>query len=279
MSVEWRRLKSIIIFILLLVNGFLLVLVGIRRGEAQSYERKALERTIEVLREKGIAVEQDNLSDSGQLLPLSIERNLEQEARIASILLDEEVQAENRGGGLYLYRGVMGEVSIRAGGELSAVLTDNAHWQTGYPDNHAAALLKSLKLDARQIGGETAEDRTVVRFRQLWNGVPVFSCELEFIYEHGSLSTIHGTLLIAGQTVQETGETLTLPTALMRFLDGVTAAGDVCSSIESMEAGYRAASHSASGGIRLTAVWLISSNTADYYLDGVTGALTRLADQ
>ena len=46
-----------------------------------------------------------------------------------------------------------------------------------------------------------------------------------------------------------------------------------------MEAGYRAASQHLSGGVRLTAVWLVSSNTADYYLDGATGALTRLTDQ
>ena len=118
-----------------------------------------------------------------------------------------------------------------------------------------------------------------MRFRQLWNKVPVFSCGVEFVYENGRLRTVQGTLLTAGQGTEEAGEVLSLPTALMRFLDGVTATGDVCSSIRSMEAGYRVASQPLSGGVRLTAVWLVSSNTADYYLDGTTGALARLTEQ
>ena len=117
-----------------------------------------------------------------------------------------------------------------------------------------------------------------MRFRQLWSGAPVFSCEARFAYEDGLLRTIQGTLLTAGQAEEEAGEALTLPTALMRFFDGVTAAGDVCSSIQSMQAGYRTAAQPLSGGARLTAVWLVSSDTANYSLDGITGALTRLTD-
>ena len=119
----------------------------------------------------------------------------------------------------------------------------------------------------------------MVRFLQLWNRVPVFSCEVEFFYENGRLRTVQGILLTAGQGTEEAGEILSLPTALMRFFDGVTATGDVCSAIRSMEAGYRISSQPLSGGVRLTAVWLVSSNTADYYLDGATGALARITDQ
>ena len=276
---EWYRLKNIIILILLLLNGFLLVLVAARRSEAAQYDRAALERTVEALALRGVEVDPDGLTAAVGLPPLSLERDPETERKLARALLDEAVDADNRGGGLFLYQGALGEVSVRAGGELSAALADSPRWDSDSPEDHAAALLKKMGVSAQPLGTGTREGRTVVRFRQLWNRVPVFSCEVEFVYEDGRLRTVQGTLLTAAQGTEEAGEALSLPTALMRFLDGVTATGDVCSAIRSMEAGYRVASQSLSGGVRLTAVWLVSSNTADYYLDGITGALTRLTDQ
>lgn len=276
---EWRRLKNIIILILLLVNGFLLVLVGDRRREALEYDRTALEQTLEVLEGRGIQVDPDALSPAAQLHPLIIDRDLEAEQKLSRGLLGGEVEADNRGGGLYLYRGELGEISLRPGGEFSAELTESPHWRTDRPEDHAVALLQTMGVDAEWIGTDAQGRRTIVRFQQLWGGVPVFSCETRFIYEDGLLRAIQGTLLTAGQSEEDNGEVLTLPTALMRFLDGVGTAGDVCSSIQSMEAGYRIAVQTLSGGVRLTAVWLVSSDTADYYLDGFTGALTRLTNQ
>lgn len=271
---EWRRLKNIIILILLLVNCFLLVLVGTRYTASVQYERAALERTVEVLAAQGIQVDPDSLTPADGLPPLTVERDLAREEALARALLGEAVDAESRGGGLYLYRGATGEVSLRAGGELSAALADSDYWQTDRPEAHAAALLRRMGVEAEPISPSGAGE--AVRFRQLWNGVPIYSCEVEFVYEDGLLRSIRGTLLTAGQAEQEEGTALTLPTALLRFLDGVTDTGDVCSSIQSMRAGYRAAAQPLTGGTRLTAVWLVSSNTAEYYLDCATGALTRL---
>ena len=276
---EWRRLKNVIILILLLLNGFLLVLAWGRWREAAQYDRAALENTVEVLAGRGIEVDPGGLSSAGDLPPLNLERDPEAEQKLVRALLDEAVEADNRGGGLYLYQGALGEVSVRAGGELFAALADSPVWDAGSPENHAAALLNKMGMAGKLLDGSVQGGRTVVRFRQLWNQVPVFSCEVEFVYENGRLRTIQGTLLTAGQVSEEAGGILSLPTALMRFLDGVTATGDVCSAIQSMETGYRVASQSLSGGVRLTAVWLVSSNTADYYLDGATGALTRLTGQ
>ena len=276
---EWYRLKNIIILILLVLNGFLLVLAAARWREAAQYDRTTLEHTVDALANRGIEVDPDGLSDPAAMPSLSLERNLEAEQRLARALLDEAVEAGNRGGGLYLYRGALGEVSIRAGGELSAALADDPVWDAASPEDHAAALLKKMGVSAQPLGSSTQESRRSVRFRQLWNKVPVFSCEVEFVYENGRLRIVQGTLLTAAQGTEEAGDILSLPTALMRFLDGVTATGDVCSSIRSMEAGYRIVSQPLSGGVRLAAVWLVSSDTADYYLDGATGALTRLTDQ
>ena len=101
---EWRRLKNIIILILLLLNGFLLVLVGTRWGEAVKYDRAALDQTLEVLAGRGIQVDPDVLAPAESLPPLVIERDLEAEQKLAQALLGSEAQADNRGGGLYLYQ-------------------------------------------------------------------------------------------------------------------------------------------------------------------------------
>ena len=276
---EWPKLKNIILIILLVVNGFLLVLVGARMEESSSYERKALEQTVQVLERSGIQVEIGAVEPAEGLVPMSADRDLEREARLAQTLLDEPVQGENRGGGLYLYRGALGEVSIRAGGELTAELERNERWRTARPEDHATALLRELGVEAARTGVTEEDGQTAVRFRQSWNGRLVFSCEVELVYREGYLTALRGALVTAESGTAEAGTALALPTALMRFSEEVGATGDVCSAVRSMEAGYWSFAQSLSGGCRLTPVWLVSTDTADYYLDCLTGALTRLADR
>lgn len=275
---EWRKLKNLIILILLTVNGFLLVLVGIRWEESVRYERSALEQTVQVLERGGIQVDVEAVAAADGLAPMTVERDVEREARLAGVLLDEEVQGDNRGGGLYLYRGGLGEVSLRSGGGLSAEFLRNDHWKTDRPEDHAAALLKKLGVEGALTEQGNEGENVVLRFTQSWNGVPVFSCEVEFVYRDGYLTTLRGALLMAADGTAETGRALTLPTALMRFSEELGITGDVCSAIRSMEPGYRGTAQSLSGGARLTPVWLVVTDTANYYLDCVTGALTRVTE-
>jgi len=275
---EWRKLKNLIILILLTVNGFLLVLVGARWEESARYERSALEQTVQVLERGGVQVDIEAVAPADGLTPMAVERDVEREARLVRALLDEEVRGDNQRGGLYLYRGALGEVSLRAGGELSARFLQDDHWRTDHPEDHAASLLEKLGVEGVQTGRTEQGGDVVLRFRQSWNGAPVFSCEVEFVYRDGYLTTLRGALLMAAGGTAEAGQALELPTALMRFSEGMGAAGDVCSAIRSMEAGYRGTVQSLSGGVRLAPVWLVATDTANYYLDCVTGALTRLAE-
>lgn len=275
---EWRKLKNLIILILLMVNGFLLILVAARRGEALLYERSALEGAVQVLEGGGIHVELSELADADGLTLLNVERDLEREFLMAQALLGaESVRQDNRGGGLYLYQNGNGELSVRASGELSAEMADGPNsLADGGPERHATQLLKKMGIDAEQVGADEEGEWTRVRFRQLWNGVPLFSCEVEVVYYYNLLYSVQGTLLATQAGTAEAGQAMTLPTALLRFWEGVTATGDVCSSIQSMRTGYRGTVQALSGGVRLTPVWLVSTDTAQYYLDCVTGALTRV---
>ncbi len=276
---EWKKLKNLIILILLVVNGFLLVLVDSRREESAQYERMALEQTVKVLRKGGIEVDLEAVTAADGLVPMSVDRDLDREARLAQALLNEQVEGDNRGGGLYLYRGRLGEVSIRSGGELSAEFEADDHWAADRPERHAADLLKRLGVEGAQVGVTEEDGQTAVYFRQSWNGAAVFTCEVAFVYQDGRLCSLSGVLIMAEAGTAETGQTLTMPTALMRFSEEIAGTGDVCSQLRSMEAGYRGTAQTLSGGMRLAPVWLVSTDTANYYLDCVTGAITRLTDQ
>ncbi len=275
---EWRKVKTIIILLLLLVNGFLLALVWVRKSEADSYDRTAVTQAVEALGAQGIRAEHSALSGAEGLSPVSVERDAAKEAALAAALLGETVSGDNRGGGLYLYRTDAGEVSIRLGGELSAKLDDDPRWQTDDPAGHAGRLLREMGVEGeRRSVTQTEDGDTAVTFVQTWEGRPLFTCTVTFVYEAGRLRTVEGALLVSASFAEESGTVLTLPTALMRFLDGVQERGDVCSALDSMEAGYRAG-QSASGAIRLIPCWHIATNTAEYYLDASTGVLERIAE-
>ena len=275
---EWRKLKNLIILILLVVNGFLLVLVASRSRESAQYEHSALEHTVQVLERGGIQVDRSAIFPATGMAPLSIERDLEQEARLARALLGGDAQGDNQVGGVYLYRSGLGEVSLRAGGELTAELAPGSRWETSRPEEHAAALLKELGVDAVLSGHSQESGQTTLCFTQRWDGAPVFSCHVEFTYREGRLCSLGGTLLITAGETAEPGEALTLPTALLRFSEEIAAAVDVCTNLRSMEPGWRGTAPSLSGGIRLTPVWLVTTDTASYYLDCATGALARAAE-
>lgn len=272
----WGKVKNIMILLLLLVNAFLLVLVGMRQGESHRYQDAALTQAIGVLEQNGIQVEAQSLGSAQGLYPQLMERDLVRERALAAALLGEEVEPENQGGGLYRYLGSRGQVSIRAGGELSAKLNPDASWHTQDPQAQAAALLEDMGVEARQIDAQLDRGTGMVRFFQLWQGQPLFSCQVVFTYEQGRLTGLEGTLLAAnsGQGTEQ-GQTITLPTALLRFLDAVVRGGEVCSQITAMQPGYLTA-QSFSSSVSLTPAWRIGSDTADYYLDAVTGEVTRV---
>ena len=238
---EWRKLKNIKNLILLVVNGFLLVLVWSRREESASYQRAALEQTVRVLNKSGIEVDLDAAIPADSLPPLTVERDLDRELQLARGLLGQDAQADNRGGGLYLYQNGAGQLSVRPGGELSAELQEDSRWRTGHPARHAAGLLRDMGLEAEELETVQEDGQTRVRFRQVWNGAAVFSCEVEFVYENDALGAAGGS-----------------------------------PAIRSMEPGYRGTVQPLSGGVRLAPVWLVATDTGKYYLDCVTGALTRV---
>ncbi len=274
---EGHRVKSIIIVILLIINGFLLVLVGARHSESQRYEQAALEGSIQVLAHNGIELREDAISRRSGYQSCTTQRDLVLENQIASTLLGEPVEGNSRGGGLYIYSADHGQISFRTGGKLTSQLEKSPHWKTADPESYSAALMSSLGIETRRIKYDVIGGNGEIVYQQLQDHVPLFACQITLTYQDGYLIDLSGNLLAMSEPSAEKGELLSLPTVLMHFLDDVLTSGDVCSSILAVEPGYLM-TQSFTSTIGLQPVWYISTNTADYYVNGITGELSRVAN-
>lgn len=272
---EWPRVKNIIIAILILLNGFLLVLVAVRRNETIRYEQSVLDRTVQVLKQNGIEMSADAAVTTTGMAQGTAERSLEQEKKLSAALLGAEVEESNLGGGLYSYTAPAGTVNFRTGGEVTLRPADSPMWHTDDPAAHAAALVSAMELECRLADNSLVGGNGTVSYLQLLKGTPLFSCEIVFTYKDGCLTGLSGVLLVTEKPETEDGQFLNLPTVLMGFLDEVLSSGEVCSTILSVEPGYLL-TQSFSNTVRLQPVWYISTNTADYYADGITGAVTHI---
>lgn len=273
---EWPKVKNIIILILALVNGFLLALVGGQRQQIRSYEHTSLIQAAKVLEQNGIDIEADTVLNAvSSLSPMASSRDLDQEAAIAQRLLGDDVVCDDRKGGLYVYSSQAGSATFRGSGEVDFALT-HCSLDGSQPAGHAAALLRAMGLEGELI--ETSGDGATLTFRQLWNGMPLYTCRLTFFYEEGQLRSISGCLLACSSLlpVEEGGTAMSLPTALVRFMRGILDSGDVCSAITGLRPGYCIA-QTFGPSTSLTPVWLVSTNVSEYYLNAVTGELSRVS--
>ena len=92
-----------------------------------------------------------------------------------------------------------------------------------------------------------------------------------------SLTAITAGRQLVGKPQEDTSrQTISVATALIDFVNGVNALGDVCNRIDAIQPGYVTAA-SLSGPTALTPVWRMTTDTGAYQLDTVTGAVTRVS--
>lgn len=268
---SWSKLKTIIIYILLLLNLFLLGLVGMNRFRAQRYQTAALTEAAAVLAQNNIRTQLEELPREMKLSAAVAARDLQKEERLASVLLGGDVQTTASGGGLYVYEGEAGTARFRGNGEFTVDLTRPVE-STLTPQS----LMKSLDLDIWQV---RAEDNAA---EQSLNGVPVYSAGsaeqrvagVTFSYDgEGRLSAVSGWLHLGKLTAeQEENSPISVSTGLMAFFGFVVDNGDVCREIVSMTSVYRAAG----GSARLTPTWLIRTDTGGYFVDAINAEVSRV---
>lgn len=270
---SWSKMKNIILVILAVTNLALLVLVGGQAIRGSRLLSRAREDAIQFLRNRGVEVEETMIPQSMDLLPQIVERDLEGEERAAAALLGSPMTAESRGGEVYRYFNERGSVQFHSDGTFSAQL---APGEFSVGENRAAGCVELMERMGFQ-GVVLEEEGDTLLFRQTWKGWPLFTQQVTLVCQGDGLTAVTAGRQLAGKPQEDAGrQTITVATALISFLNGVGALGDVCNRIDAIEPGY-AASASLSGPIHLTPVWRVTTDTGAYQLDNVTGGVTRVS--
>lgn len=269
---EGTKIKNIVILILLLLNGFLLVLVGGRWAQdTQSYDA-ARDSAVQIIRDSGIELDDQAVPREIALPDLQAQRDLGREHTLAAKVLGDGMTAEARGGDVYRYESPLGWLQFHSTGEFLAEFEPGmfAVGEEGAAQ-HGTQLLAALDFEAQEL----ERDDQSITFRQTVNGVSVLGCQATLHYQQGSLVSITAGRCIPGWPVSD-GEksVVSVATALMRLYNGLNELGDIYNRIESIEPAY-VLSVNLSGPAQLTAVWDIKTDTGSYQMDTRTGRVSR----
>lgn len=268
----WSKLKNIILVILTVTNLCLLVLVGGQEVQNSRLRSRAREDAVQLIRSRGVQVEEGLIPQSMSLRPQTAQRDLEAEERAAAALLGSPVVAESRGGEVYRYFNPKGSVQFHSDGAFSAQLNPG-EFPLG-EDRRRSCLELMERMGLKGTILEQTEDDLV--FRQTWEGSPLFTQQVTLVCRDGGLAAITaGRQLLARPQEDPARRTISVATALIKFVNGVSALGDVCNRIDGIEEGYVTAS-SLSGPTILTPVWRVTTDTGAYQLDTVSGGVTRV---
>lgn len=259
------RLKNIMIFILLLLNGFLLFSLAQRREAQRDAFRRTAEQLVSLFEEDGMALDVDAISRDDPPPGVALARDTALEERAASFLLGEALAASDQGGGIYHYAGPAGEALFRTGGvfEASGTLAEED------VEDFCRDFCRTFSYDAP----ERMEGDGVFTAPAVFNRLPVFNCSVSFTVEGGVLTAVAGTLLPEGGTASPPEEEpLSAAGALVAFQRMRRESGVVASTVADTRLCYEL--QTAGAAMSLAPVWRIVTDTEDYFVNCRTGAVT-----
>ena len=268
----WTKLKNIILLVLALANLFLLTMVVSQELQDRQAREQTWQGAVRFLTQQGVQVEERVIPQTMELSPQTVRRDLEGERAAARALLGGEVSMEALGGEVYRYYNDSGSIQFHSYGAFSAQLEPAAFPVEGSPAQAAQAALSDIGFQ-----GELLEEKEgALVFRQTWAGAPLFNQEVTVTCSEEGLTALENGHRLVGEPREDPSRrTISVSTALVSFLNGVSALGDVCSRMDAIQPGY-AVTPALSGGMTLTPVWRVTTDTGAYQLDTVTGQVTRL---
>ncbi|MCR5826718.1 MAG: hypothetical protein K6G54_09135 [Oscillospiraceae bacterium] len=264
------RLKNVVIAILALVNVFLLVLLAGRYAQERSVRLRTEEELIRLYTDAGVTLPAALIPrELPHLAAAEPARDPSAESAFAETLLGACAE-EDVGGGIYRYRGERGTCLFRSSGSLEAALERSVGNRESFCGNlFTANGYELLSSDVQPDG-----TGTVVAARMLPNGM-VFNARLLLRFYRGSLISVTGSFVPAVEP-GEGGTGMDGVTALVRFLDYSRGSGEVCTAVTEVRSGYLLQS-TASAAQRLIPAWCITTDVNQYYVNMLTGEVTREA--
>ncbi|MGI5971016.1 MAG: hypothetical protein ACOX7P_04750 [Oscillospiraceae bacterium] len=257
---EWSKLKTVIIVILLIVNAVLLFLLVRDTQTTRRLRADALDDLHTVLRINGIELKAETLPDSDGVYALTSARDVAEENEISTTLLGFCI-FDDKGGNIHYYHSELGEAYFRGTGDFEMTLYS--------ADESAFKLMRKLFSEK----GIVLPAEIYGSANQTLGNLPVYDCVLTFEkYESGVKIT--GRLITSPAVPDINKPAIDAPTALVRFVSEMNLNGFICTEVTNIELGYSMAAPVA-GDFELTPVWRIITDTGEYYINGVNGALIK----
>lgn len=261
------RLKNYILLILLLVNLLLLGLLASRYRQEQAARERTAAELSKLFASESISLE----TDIPAALPpagMTLSRDLEEERTLAAALLGDGLNVSDEGGGIHVFSNDAGQVLFRSGGSFEAegLLAER---------DAEAVCRKFCQAFGYQAFALTLENGggtgTAVQYL---GGYPVANASVEFTVSGGSLVAVSGTYLSQKDAAAVSGGSMTAVTALSKFLNARRSGGAVVSSVTGISLCYEVQS-TAAPVMSLIPAWCVATDTGEYYVNCVTGAVTQ----
>lgn len=171
------QIKNIILLLLVSVNAFLLILVGVQESRAARYEEDTRQAAVRVLEQSGITFGPERVPQEAGLSPLTVTRDRESEAIVAQTLLGD-VSREGENDVRHRYSSVQGTAEFSMNGTFSVRFQPGA-WAKEHERSYEDAsqsCLERIDFQGTLISSESGErpGQTVLTYYQNWEGTPFF---------------------------------------------------------------------------------------------------------
>ena len=262
------RLKNIIILILVMVNACLLVLLLQRQSAQRQAWEESRTQIAALFRSESIALEPGDIPAGESLPPVSFTRSAEREKALAEAILGDGLIASDEGGGIYVYTGDSGTARFRSNGAFDITVIRA-------PREEPEALCRRICRDFSYGEAEAvfSAGTTVYTAPLLSGGAEVVNCTVTFRFTGNILTAVSG-FVLPEKSVAAAGEPMSAVTALTLLLQSRSTSGAIASTVTAITPAYVLESTPAAP-LALTPVWLISTDTYEYYVNCASRAVSH----
>ena len=271
-NMEWKKVKTILIYVLLGVNIFLAANFLSLGFEKKAAGGKALLSVVSILSENGISVSPDMIPKEKHMVAYEGVRDDNTEAA-AALSFTGSSQPERPGGGIVNYASQTGTAVFRTGGVFSAqILNSKMPESAGKAWEGLSTVLKNAGFDLSDISHvEKAENNLYsVECVQRISSFEVFNGRIKAEFSGDNTLALYGKwapfskLSPMPDSMKETADLLL---SLRGCLSGVGISSGVVTSITD---GYLITAPTTQK-IRLSPVWEIRISGEIFYLDRISG--------
>ena len=264
------RLKNIIVLILVLVNAFLMASLVVRKNSEYNARKLAVTQLVELFAADEITLSPDAISNDTPPSSRMLTRDTALDREVAAFFLGTDLSFSDQGGDIYTYSSSRGAAIFRENGSFDAAGTLSTEEAADFCRKFCKKFSYSEPIF--QLEDDGSETATVVRN---YNHLPVFNCTVTFTFRSGILVNVSGTLLSENYTELTSEEApLSSSAALIAFLDARRQTFAAVSAITELYLCYELQSTTASSMMTLAPAWCIVTDTAKYYVNCSTGAVT-----